>query len=143
MKQEFSAGGVVIKRENGQIYILVCQHSGHHGWVFPKGHIGDKLQGESKEEAALREVKEETGIDAAIGEALDPVAYWFDKAGEKIKKTVYYYLMEYRDGDFDKRDMEMEAVEWLPLDEVEERLTYDSDRIVFDQALQKMEEIAV
>src|SRR5690606_31090910 len=105
--------------------------------------IGDKLHGESKEEAALREGKEETGIDAEIGEAIDLGAYWFDKAGEKIKNTVYYYLMEYRDGEFDTRNMEMEAVEWLPLDEVEERLTYDSDRIVFDQALQKMEEIAV
>ena len=54
MKREFSAGGVVFKKENGTTRILVSQHSGHHGWVFPKGFIGDKIEGESKEDTALR-----------------------------------------------------------------------------------------
>ena len=66
MKLEFSAGGVVIKKENGEILVLVAQHSQHHGWVFPKGLIGDQIKGEKKEETAVREVKEETGYDAEI-----------------------------------------------------------------------------
>ena len=59
MRFEFSAGGIVHKKEAGSIYILLGQHSGHKGWVFPKGLIGDHKKGEGKEEAAIREVKEE------------------------------------------------------------------------------------
>ena len=72
MKLEFSAGGVVYKREKDAIKILIAQHSGHHGWVFPKGIIGDHPSAssgqarETKEEAALREVEEETGIKGKI-----------------------------------------------------------------------------
>ena len=58
MKFEFSAGGVVYKKQNDQMMILVSQHSGHHGWVFPKGLIGDSIKNEKKEETAIREVEE-------------------------------------------------------------------------------------
>jgi 8-oxo-dGTP pyrophosphatase MutT (NUDIX family) len=131
MKLQFSAGGIVFKNKD----ILVSQHSQHHGWVFPKGLIGDHVDGESKEETALREVKEETGVEGKIVRAFKPVAYWFIFDGEKIKKTVYYYLMEYIDGDISKHDDEMENVEWLPKNKVEGRLTYKSDKIVWQEAL--------
>lgn len=134
MKQEFSAGGVVYKRENGMTYILVAQHSFHHGWVFPKGLIGDIHAGESKEETAIREVEEETGAKAVIIQEISPVTYWYQFKGERIKKTVYYYVMEYTGGDITKHDFEMENVEWLPVDEVEKRLTYSSDKKVWQEA---------
>ena len=122
--------------------ILVSQHSQHHGWVFPKGFIGDKIESESKEETALREVKEETGVDAKILKLLAPVTYWYvlendpstGSGREKIKKTVYYFLMEYISGDITKHDHEMENVEWLPVSEVEKRLTYKSDKQVWQEA---------
>ena len=129
MKFQFSAGGIVVRGNE----VLLCQHSQHHGWVFPKGLIGDKKEKESKEETAIREVKEETGIDAKIIKALTPVTYWFVFEG-KIKKTVYYFLMEYVGGDITKHDKEMENVEWLPKDKVEERLTYNSDKEVWREA---------
>ena len=66
MKLEFSAGGVVIKKENGEILVLVAQHSQHHGWVFPKGLIGDHIKNEVKEDTAVREVEEETGARGKI-----------------------------------------------------------------------------
>lgn len=134
MKFQFSAGGIVCKKENGKTLILVSQHSQHHGWVFPKGLIGDHVEGENKEQTALREVKEETGVEGKIIKALEPVDYWFVMDNEKIHKTVYYFLMEYVDGDITQHDHEMEAVEWFPSEKVEKRLTYKSDKIVWKEA---------
>ena len=54
MRFEFSAGGIVYKKEKSEVFILVAQHSSHHGWVFPKGLIGDHVKNEGKEETALR-----------------------------------------------------------------------------------------
>lgn len=128
MKFEFSAGGIVYKKTDNQTLILLCQHSGHHGWVFPKGHI-DKP--ETKEQTALREVVEETGITGEIIKALEPIQYWFVQEGIKIKKTVYYFLMQYASGNILDHDDEMENVEWLPIEEVSNRLTYPSDKNIW------------
>src|SRR3989344_8138075 len=102
---QFSAGGIVVKKGHeilrvaqDDIRILVCQHSQHHGWVFPKGLI-DKEKNETKQEAALREVKEETGVEGNIINDFPEVSYWYVFEGVKIKKTVYYFLMEYLEVD--------------------------------------------
>lgn len=134
MKIQTSAGGVVCKKESNEVFVLVCQHSQHHGWVFPKGLIGDHVKGEKKEETAIREVKEETGIKAEIIRPLSPITYWYRLDNEKIKKTVYYFLMKFISGNTKDRDMEMENVEWLNVDEVEKRLTYKSDKEVWQEA---------
>ena len=131
---QYSAGGVVYKKENNKTYILVAQHSQHHGWVFPKGLIGDHIENEGKKETAVREVKEETGVDGKILKKLNPVTYWFVFEKEKIKKTVYYFIMEYAGGDINTHDDEMENVEWLEMENVEERLTYVSDKKVWKEA---------
>jgi 8-oxo-dGTP pyrophosphatase MutT (NUDIX family) len=145
MKFEFSAGGVVYKKlktENEKhknkedILILLCQHAQHHGWVFPKGLIGDTIQGEKKEATALREVEEETGVVATLGAPLTPVVYWYQFNEEKRKKTVYYYLMEYISENPTKKDDEMEQVAWIPYDGVAEKLTYPSDKKVWKEAKQ-------
>jgi 8-oxo-dGTP diphosphatase len=130
MKFEFSAGGIVFKDN----HILVAQHSQHHGWIFPKGLIGDSIKGESKEEAALREVAEETGVTGNIMKPITPVTYWYSWEGEKRKKTVYYFIMKYISGDIRKHDNEMESVEWLPINEVENRLTYKTDKQAWFEA---------
>jgi 8-oxo-dGTP pyrophosphatase MutT (NUDIX family) len=135
MRFQFSAGGIVFKNQKFETLILLARHSQHHGWVFPKGLIGDSVKGEKKEQTALREVKEETGAIGKIIKMLTPVAYWFKLEGELIKKTVFYFLMEYVEGDIAKHDHEMDAVEWLSKDKVEERLTYKSDKQVWQEAL--------
>lgn len=124
MKLQSSAGGIVYKKETGKVWILLARHSQYHQWVFPRGLIGDHKKGETKEETALREVKEETGAEAKIIQELPPETYWFKLKGALIKKTVYYYLMEYISGDITKHDFEMEKVEWVASDEVEKWLTY-------------------
>jgi 8-oxo-dGTP pyrophosphatase MutT (NUDIX family) len=131
MNEEFSAGGIVYKRGGNDI--LISQHSGHHGWVFPKGRIGDHIANESKEETAIREVEEETGALGKITKTLTPIIYWYELEGKKIKKTVYYFLMEYVSGDITKHDWEMENVEWIPKEEVLEKLTYPSDKKVWEE----------
>lgn len=131
MKFEFSAGGVVFKKEENKVFILVAKHSQHHGWVFPKGLI-DK--GEKKEETAVREVEEETGIKGKIIQSLKPIQFWYVMDGEKRKKTVYYFLMEEAGGNIASHDYEMEKVEWIPQEEVKERLTYKSEKEVWEQA---------
>lgn len=134
MKREFSAGGVVFKKDKNDTFILLCQHSQHHGWVFPKGFIGDKKEHETKEETALRETQEETGIIGEITEPLSPITYWYTFDGVKREKTVYYFLMRYKSGSTDVHDFEMENVLWIPIDKVLETLTYPSDKKVWKQA---------
>ncbi len=138
MKFEFSAGGIVYKREQGNIYVLVAKHSGYHGWVFPKGLIGDKkeFEGQSKEETALREVEEETGVVGEILRSLTPITYWYVHGGERRRKTVYYFLMRFISGDTSRHDAEMEEVEWLPESKVRDRLTFANEKEVWDEAKQ-------
>lgn len=143
MVQEFSAGGIVFKKKtnNAQptthnLLWLVCQHSQHKGWVFPKGLIGDIREGESKEDTAVREVKEETGIDAEIlHDEHSTVSYFYTWKGEKREKTVYYYLMKHLGGDIEDHDHEMMAVDWWPKERVKKELTYAADKKAFEEAL--------
>jgi ADP-ribose pyrophosphatase YjhB (NUDIX family) len=142
MIKEFSAGGIVFRRTNNQqttannLSWLVCQHSQHKGWVFPKGFIGDHIEGESVKDTALREVKEETGVDAKILEKIkNPAGYFYVWKGEKRYKTVYYFLMEYLGGDITKHDFEMSKVEWWDEEKVKRDLTYKSDKEAFKEAL--------
>lgn len=130
-KFEESAGGIVFKKESSQTYILVTQHSAHHGWVFPKGLI-DK--GEDEKTAATREVKEEGGVEAKIVRPLAPAEYFYKFEGSSIKKKVTYFLMEYMSGNIADHDWEMEDAQWLPVEQVEERLTYKTDKQVFQKA---------
>ncbi len=134
MRFEFSAGGIVY-RKSPKLQVLVCQHSQHHGWVFPKGLIGDNHKGEKKEQTAIREVKEETGIDAEIEKELEPMTYWYQWEGEKRKKTVYYYIMSAVGGNISQHDHEMEDVEWIDYNDVSNRLSFASDKKAWEEAL--------
>ncbi len=139
MKLEFSAGGVVFKKEKGDIAILLTKHSQNKSWGFPKGLIGDKDIKESKEQTAVREVKEEAGVNAVILKQLDETNYWYQWQGEKIKKTVYYFLMECIDFDFSRRDNEMEEVIWCPVEEVESTLTFSADKKLWKEAEKELQ----
>lgn len=142
-KTETSAGGIVYKKLTSKVenlksngVWLITQHSKHKGWGFPKGLIGDKNSKEKMEEAALREVDEEGGVKTKIvSDKPVEVKYKYRFGEYLVDKTVYYFLMEYTGGDITKHDHEMEAVEWLPKEKVEKRLTYKSDQKVWQVAL--------
>lgn len=132
-----SAGGIVYKKIAGQTLWLITQHSQHHGWVFPKGLVGDHDPDESMDTAALREVEEEGGVKTRIVEK-HPVEthYQYRFAGDLIKKTVFYFLMEYLSGDPDNHDWEMMDAKFVTQDEVKKTLTYKSDREAFEKILE-------
>src|SRR3989338_2066685 len=134
-KREISAGGGVFKKENREIYILFIQNSGKNAetkkvWTFPKGHLDDQ----KPEEAAIREVKEEAGVEAKIIEKLGSVKYTFVWEEENIFKIVTWYLMEYVSGDLANHDHEVADAAWFELSEIEKMLTYKTDKEVFAKA---------
>lgn len=131
--KQISAGGIVFK---GNLW-LICQHSQHKGWVFPKGFVGDVNKNESNETAALREVEEEGGVKAKIVNDKPIITnYQYQWEGSLIKKTVYYYLMEYVSGDPKDHDWEMSEVKFVTADIVKKTLTYLSDIEAFAKVLQ-------
>lgn len=139
-KREFSSGGAVYKKTGDKILWLICQHSGYHKWVLPKGLIDP---GEKSEETAVREVGEEAGIKTKIiAKIPDPEKYVYTMNGVRIFKLVQYYLMEYVSGDIKNHDFEMEAVEWQPYEEAYEKLNFHGAKTVLEKAKQLLEEKA-
>jgi len=134
-----SSGGIVYKKSEKQILWLICQHSQHKGWVFPKGLVGDKDTNESMEKAALREVEEEGGIKAKIvNEKPIETHYQYRLGGDLIKKTVFYFLMEYLSGDPKNHDWEMMNAKFVTIEEVRKTLTYKSDKEAFEKILKQL-----
>lgn len=130
MKKEFSAGGVVYKVQDGNVLWLLVQHSGYHGWIFPKGHIEP---GEKSHEAALREVLEESGVSGKIIESLFETKYFYVLKKERIFKTVKFFLMEAVE-ERPSFDYEVSQVIWLPYDEAKEKLTFKDEKEMLEKA---------
>ena len=102
---------------------------------LPKGHCdGD----ETPEEAALREVREEAGVDAALVDELGDVEYEYDRRGRRVAKRVRFYLLQYRGGDVADHDHEIEDARWIPLEEAVRSLTYDGEREMVARALSRL-----
>jgi len=131
VKREFSAGGVVFRREPEGILWLVVKPKGSEQWRFPKGKIEKK---ESSAQAALREVKEEGGVEAEIKEKIDNIKYFFVQNGQKIFKTVVFYLMEYIQEAQGGFGWETEEVAWLPVEEVKEKLAFKNEKEILEKA---------
>ncbi len=130
MKREFSSGGIVF---NNRGQVLIIQHSTNHHWGFPKGHIE---KGQTTKEAALREVKEEGGIEAEIIEKVGDSKYVYMLNGEKIFKVVTIFLMRYVSGDIKDHDWEVSETKWLSPEEAMETLSFSQDKILLKKALE-------
>ena len=113
-RDEVSAGGVVFRRDRGGVQVLVCKDAGYKKWVLPKGLV-DK--GESFEETAAREVREEVGVQGRIVAPLGEEKYVYTARGIRVFKTVTYFLMEYVAGNELDHDHEMDEVKWVSIDE--------------------------
>jgi len=121
---QFSAGGLVVDAEGRVLLIRARDLRERPVWTLPKGTLAP---GESSADAALREVREETGWRCEIVRPLEPVTYWFQRDGRRVKKTVRWYLMRPLEKVGD-HDHEVDEVAWLPSHDALARLRYDSDR---------------
>lgn len=136
-KRATSAGGVVVDdREDGQRWVLLIARrnaAGEPQWTLPKGRIEE---GESVEDAALREVREETGYAAVIHRRLGTIDYWFVWRPDRVRyhKYVHYFLMETDGNPPGPRDDEAEHVEWVSLDVALLRLAHRNERNLVKQA---------
>jgi 8-oxo-dGTP pyrophosphatase MutT (NUDIX family) len=128
--RQFSAGGVVVRRDNGRIFFLAIKPVERDRWQLPKGTID---RGESAEKAAVREVREEGGVDASIVADLGEIRYFYRMAGRAYAKTVRFYLMSYQAGDPADHDQEVQEAAWFPLDEAD-RLTFKSEQELVEKA---------
>jgi 8-oxo-dGTP pyrophosphatase MutT (NUDIX family) len=134
VQREISAGGVVYRRDGEEIEVVLASRRTRRGelaWGLAKGGIEE---GESHEEAAIREVKEETGYDAEIEGSLGDTRYFYVWEDIRIRKTVHFFLMRCTGGDPDDRDDEMEDVRWFPLDRALKRAAYRGEREVLGRA---------
>jgi 8-oxo-dGTP diphosphatase len=138
-QDQVSAGGVVFRREGDDVEVLVCKDAGYHRWVLPKGLVA---AGETYEQAALREVEEETGIAARLIASLgEPEQYVYMARGVRMFKRVYYFLMEYQSGSIDHHDHEMEDVRWTSINEALQLLAYDGAKRMVTKAQELLQEI--
>ena len=135
MADEFSAGGVVVRGDEMIVIVPVKRASdGRRVLGLPKGHLdGD----ETPEEAARREIAEETGVQAELVDQLGDVTYAYDRKGRRGEKLVRFYLFEYRSGDVADHDHEIEEARWVPIRDAVDQLSYDGEREVVQRVLSR------
>ncbi len=131
---EISAGGVVFR--DREIVVIVPRRRAADGaqvLALPKGHID---AGEDALQAALREVREETGVLAELVQELDEVRYWYKRDGRTILKAVRFFLFRYLSGDTRDHDLEVEEARWMGIEQAAEALSYKGERqmVVLAQA---------
>lgn len=131
---ETSAGGLVVDRDRTEAVLIGrLDRQGRLLWSLPKGHIED---GETTEETAMREVKEETGISAQVLRPLGTIDYWFVAERRRVHKTVHHFLLEATGGELSDEDVEVTEVAWVPVGELEDKLAYADERKLVRKARQ-------
>jgi 8-oxo-dGTP pyrophosphatase MutT (NUDIX family) len=133
--EQVSAGGVVFRTDGSAAEIAIVRIVPEMRWQLPKGIID---HGETIEQAALREVREESGVIADLVSPIETIEYWFvaDRDGERIKyhKFVHFFLMSYREGDVADHDHEVDEARWVGVDTAIEMLEFKSERDVVTKA---------
>jgi 8-oxo-dGTP pyrophosphatase MutT (NUDIX family) len=126
--REVSAGGVVYRKNDDGIEVVLASRRTRRGqlaWGLAKGGIEE---GETKEVAAIREVREETGMTAVIEADLGDTKYMYVWDDIRIRKTVHFFLMRHTGGNVDDRDDEMEEIRWFPMERAIKRAAYRGER---------------
>ncbi|HEX8293931.1 MAG TPA: NUDIX domain-containing protein, partial [Pyrinomonadaceae bacterium] len=134
-----SAGGVVYRRRGGRTEVALISVGETARWQLPKGLVG---RGESPEEAALREVGEETGLACEVVAELERVEYWyFSKGGARrvrFHKFVHFYLMRYVSGDVSGHDDEVNEARWVGVEDAEGMLAFKGEKRALAEARERL-----
>lgn len=132
---QISAGGVAYRKKGKEVEIVVISVGEHSRWHLPKGLIDTD---ETSAEAALREVREEAGIETEMIDLIDKVEYWYySKGGSKrvrFHKFVYFYLLRYKSGNTEDHDKEVNEARWVDIDKGQDMLTFKSERYMVVRA---------
>jgi 8-oxo-dGTP pyrophosphatase MutT (NUDIX family) len=131
-----SAGGVVFRRRGSLVEVALISVGGERRWQLPKGLVD---AGETPEAAALREVREETGLAAEIVAPLEVIEYWYFSKGRatgrvRFHKQVHFFLMRYESGDVSDHDAEVNEARWVEITEAAGTLTFKTERKVVERA---------
>jgi 8-oxo-dGTP pyrophosphatase MutT (NUDIX family) len=143
--EETSAGGLVVDRAAAPpraAVIARLNRAGRLEWCLPKGHLES---GETPEQAAVREIEEETGIRGRVVDSLGTIDYWFSADGRRVHKLVHHYLLEATGGTLSiEGDPDQEAVDvaWIPLDELGARLAFPNERRIAREASARLADSA-
>jgi 8-oxo-dGTP pyrophosphatase MutT (NUDIX family) len=137
-RREVSAGGVVYRRAENDIAIALASRRTRRGqlaWGLPKGGIEPD---EDERGAAVREVREETGLEAEIEADLGQIRYFYVWEGVRVRKAVHFFLMRATGGDVTLHDHEMEEVRWFPLAAALRKAAYKGEREILERAAAKL-----
>ncbi len=131
--EETSAGGLVVDRSATTPRAALIGRLDRRGtmkWSLPKGHIEP---GETPEQAAEREIREETGIEGRVLAPLGTIDFWFMLEAQRVHKTVHHFLLEAHGGTLSDADLEVDEVSWVPLDQLADRLAFEDERRLMDR----------
>jgi 8-oxo-dGTP pyrophosphatase MutT (NUDIX family) len=135
--EQVSAGGVAFRQGQAAAEVVIVLVMPGERWQLPKGIVDE---GESPEAAALREVREEAGIDADLLATIETIEYWYvgERRGQRVRyhKFVHFFLMAYRSGDVSNHDHEVLEARWVSLEEAIEMLAFKNERVVMEKARQ-------
>jgi len=134
-EQQVSAGGVVYRKRSASVDVAIIEVGPIIRWQLPKGIVD---AGETPEQAAVREVREETGLVAKIEATLEKIEYWYVSGGKtgriRYHKFVHFYLMKYRSGKTDDHDQEVREARWVPILDALRMLSFESERKLVEKA---------
>ena len=145
---QVSAGGVVYRQVIGQageqVEVALILVGPRKRWQLPKGAADNQ---ETNEQAALREVREETGLTAEVIELIDRIEYWFyaNRDGQRVRfhKYVYFYLMNFLAGDVQDHDHEVVEARWVEIEQAIDWLAFESEREIMRKARSKIRELSI
>ena len=134
-KTQVSAGGVVFRRRGGRVEVALISVGAGRRWQLPKGLVD---AGESPEAAAVREAREETGLDAELVAPVEKIEYWYfsNERGARVRfhKFVHFFLLRFTSGDVSAHDREVNEARWIEIGEAVEMLAFKGERAVVERA---------